>query len=285
MRGAAELGLRATRRLITDWVELGLLDEPTRRGLGRGLGSAPGTWPFGQAELFIDLLRLRQRIDEPVTRVAGLTNLPVVGWLWHYPDVPLRQVRRALATWCGNHRRRQGTSGNDARRAARQFVGLIENPHASAASRNALGRHVEESLRTQTFDDAQFRTHVENVFDPHGEGRVVGPETVPLRVDLFVRLAQARFEALAHLDQFSDQQYEDGRLIYLQNKREYAAEQPALATQPFGHMFKAPSFEKTVQGACLDLLTILGMSRLAPTGHLALAEKARTSLPPTLISS
>jgi hypothetical protein len=33
------LGLAATNRLILDWVDLALLDQPERRGLGRGKGS------------------------------------------------------------------------------------------------------------------------------------------------------------------------------------------------------------------------------------------------------
>jgi hypothetical protein len=276
---AGLLGLRATRRLITDWVELGLLDEPTHRGLGRARGSAPGYWPLVQAELFIDLLTLRQRENEPVVHIAPLANLPVAGWLWQYPDVPLRQVRRALATWCGRHRKRSGIARDNAKRIARLYVEMVQHPHATMKSRNGLRRVVEHSLVTQTFDLGIFRDAVEQVFDPHHESRVAGPAAVPLRVDLFVRLAQARFQALKVLEQLTDQQFEDARLIYLQNRREYPQEQPELATDSqFGRMFKEATFDRILNVACLDLLTILGMGLLAPEGHQQLASQAREKL-------
>src|SRR5207247_974801 len=100
----------------------------TRRGLGRGKGSV-AVWPFKQAELFVDLLALRQR--HRVAHVATLANVPVLGWLYSEAATPLRQIRRALATWCGRHRRKTGVSRDAAKRAARQLIKSIEHPQAS----------------------------------------------------------------------------------------------------------------------------------------------------------
>src|SRR5438105_2556965 len=119
LSAAGANGLQASKRLITDWVSLGLLDQPLRRGLGRGKGSV-AVWPQKQAELFVDLLILRQR--QGVRRVDFLANVPVAGWLWQQPDTPLRQTRRALGTWCGRHRQKTGVAQDTAERTARQLI-------------------------------------------------------------------------------------------------------------------------------------------------------------------
>ena len=96
---ATAAGAPVSTRLITDWVERGLLDRPRRRGLGRGRGTV-ATWPENQRQLFLALLDQRRR---GVKRLATLCNLPVTIWLdsegLDLEYVPLRQVRRCLATW------------------------------------------------------------------------------------------------------------------------------------------------------------------------------------------
>src|SRR5439155_17789913 len=145
-----------------------------------------GVWPIRQAELFVDLLTLRQRRD--VGHVALLANLPVLGWLYGDTDVPLRQTRRALATWCGRHRRATGVSRDAAKRAARQLVSSLEHPHASVRDRTALRRFLEESMRAQRFDRDAFRGVVRRVFDPHDEGWALRPDEAPTTTEAVVRL-------------------------------------------------------------------------------------------------
>jgi hypothetical protein len=43
-------GLPSSRRLVRDWVELGLLDRPRKRGLGRGKGTV-AIWSENQLQL------------------------------------------------------------------------------------------------------------------------------------------------------------------------------------------------------------------------------------------
>lgn len=267
-------GLQASTRLITDWVSLGLIDQPTRRGLGRGKGSI-AVWPTQQAELFIDLLELRQH--RGVSTVAALANLPVLGWLWGQPETPLRQTRRALATWCGRHRRKVGASRDGAKRAARQLVSTLEHAHSSVRDRAVLRKILEDAMRAQKFERERFRDGVRRALDPHDEGWVSGPADAPTSTDNVVRLTEARFTALNVLEDLADQEYEDARLIYVTTKAEYARRQPSFASDPQrGTSFEEPSFENILSSACLDLLTILGMGRLMPTRSGELANEART---------
>ncbi len=95
LRAVAAKGFQASPRLVTDWVGLGLLDRPTRRGRGRGRG-IEATWPENQLRLFLVLLGHRRR----GVHVGPLANVPVWLWLaWGEDYVPLRQARRALSTW------------------------------------------------------------------------------------------------------------------------------------------------------------------------------------------
>jgi hypothetical protein len=274
---AARFELEASTRLITDWVSLGLIDRPTRRGLGRGKGVL-AVWPAAQAELLVDLLILRQQFG--VKHVALLANLPVLGWLDERPHVPLRQVRRALATWCGQHRRTRGVSRDTARRAASQLVKSLEHPHASAGDRAELRRVLEAAMRSQTFDRETFSDAVRRVFDPHGEHWAFGPREAPITTEAVVRITEARFAALNALEELSDREYEDARLIYVTTRTGYARDYPSFSSDAHRiGAFEEPTLSNVLNNACRDLLTILGMGRLAPARQTELAGEAQASTP------
>ena len=272
---ARQCGLTATKRLIVDWVSLGLLDQPERRGLGRGNGSI-ALWNQTQASLFIDLLALRQRQSNPVKHVAGLANLPVFGWLWAYPGVPLRQVRRALATWCGQHRTRKGVSQGATRRVAREITKQLENPHTTRRDRDELRELLEKTMRERSFDADEIRPAVERVFDPHKVGRTLGPPAAPFTTEASLRLLEGHATGFLNLDTFSDQEYEDARLIYRQTRREYVSDWPILAKDRRGSPleFEEPNLENTLNGACRELILLLGMGRLSPGRQAELAAEA-----------
>jgi hypothetical protein len=276
---AAENGLRASRRLITDWVSLGLIDRPHHPGLGQGQGSTDGTWSHLQAGLFVDLLTLRQRPMQPVTRVAGLTNVPVMAWLWagDEADVPLRQVRRALATWCGRHRSRKQVGAARARSIASEMVKLIESPHATRTDRDALRQLLEQSIRRSTLEVDQLRHLVERVFDPHQVGRSVGPAAAPLTAASHSLLLEAQATGYLELETFTDQEFEDARVIYRQTRREYTELQPTFADNREGSplRFDDVDFERVLNTACPNLLLGLGMGRRSPRTQQQLARKAR----------
>ena len=77
LAAARSRGFTPSKRLLSDWVSLGLLDRPLRKGLGRGRGST-ATWPAEQRELFLQLLAKRATVRQ----IAPLCNIPV--WLWLY---------------------------------------------------------------------------------------------------------------------------------------------------------------------------------------------------------
>jgi hypothetical protein len=90
---ALEEGIPATERRAKEWVGKGLLDRAHERGRGRRLG-LDRTWPEAQRDLWLDLLRRLPARDRE------LTHMPVGRWLLMGSGViPIRQVRRALATW------------------------------------------------------------------------------------------------------------------------------------------------------------------------------------------
>jgi hypothetical protein len=94
MTVARDRGYPVTRRLITDWVSIGLLDKAKRRPKGRG--STSGVWSENQANLFWTLLEKRRNQSQ----VAALANVPIYFWLnWGDEYVPQRQLRRAMRTW------------------------------------------------------------------------------------------------------------------------------------------------------------------------------------------
>jgi hypothetical protein len=275
---AVQQDLPATRRLIVDWVGLGLLDQPIRRGLGRGQGSI-AVWNETQAALFVDLLKLRNRPANPVRHVAGLANLPVFGWLWAYPGVPLRQVRRALGTWCGRHRSRKTAPARTTRYVAQQIALQLDHPHARQADRKALRELLAKTMQERRFDASETRAAVERVFDPHGVGVSRGPAIAPATVDSAVFLLHAHALGFVELDTFSDDEFEAARLIYRQTRREYVRDWPTLSHDHHGSPFpfEEPNFENTLNGACRDLILLLGMGRLMPQRQNELANEAIVS--------
>src|SRR5207249_3910280 len=100
LREAHERGFTdVTPRLVVDWVQKGLIDQPTKtgRGIGGGRGTRKGTWSNRQRDLF---LREVDQHHDGAKKIATLCNLPVFIWLWGgEEEVPLRQVIRAMATY------------------------------------------------------------------------------------------------------------------------------------------------------------------------------------------
>src|SRR5262249_12248451 len=91
-------------RLLVDWVQKGLLDKPTKtgRGSGGGRGTKKGLWPQHQADLFFALLDQHGRHAK---RIPTLCNIPTFICIWWGDEfVPLRQVRKAMATYAGAFR-------------------------------------------------------------------------------------------------------------------------------------------------------------------------------------
>ena len=95
---AAAFGLAITTRMITDWVECGLLAAPafqksTQHGSDQRLFSA------AQRQLFTDMLQARQRSPHSRIPLDRLAEVIVHIWLDFHEAVDITQARRALRTW------------------------------------------------------------------------------------------------------------------------------------------------------------------------------------------
>src|SRR5207342_3529651 len=102
----------------------GLLDSPTRHGVGRGKGTTKGLYSGNQRQLFLELLKERPKW----TKIAPLTNMPIACWAYLGDEyVPLRQAKQALDTWI---KAADLSSPARSRLATRDLVDLIASPDA-----------------------------------------------------------------------------------------------------------------------------------------------------------
>lgn len=246
---------RVSARMVDDWVAQGLLDRPERQPLGYGRGSAPAVWPETQRELFLSLLEKR---DEGMP-IAALCNLPVWVWFWWGDThVPLRQVQRAMQTWA---RAAGYPPAGRARADMRRLMGNWGHPAARRKDRRALEAALYPMVCSGRVDEAVLLPLVARVFDPEGTGVPRGPVGGQLAPEGYVQLLQARVNALVHLDRFDDQHFEQARTVYLTTRQSYARERPRLAQgSELGEQFAEQDLSDVIMDACLDLVTLLGMT-------------------------
>jgi hypothetical protein len=258
-------GFIASRRLVIDWISLGLLDQPRRRGLGRGRGTET-LWPDSQVKLFLVLLDKRR----DVKRVAPLCNVPVWMWLWFGDEyVPLRQTRRALTTWAGMSE--HASSWKQARESARAITDKFAHPEAPRSARDDLTDLIAETAYGRPLDKEQLLATFRRVFNPTGGRSEVGVPGVRFRPEDYVLLIASRIAALARLRApgFEDDAFIWARGAYLESRAEYAQLVPRIAADaeasdlflrrtPDGVVLP-PTAEETLNQACVDLITLLGL--------------------------
>lgn len=262
---ARSRGFAPTKRLLTDWVSHGLLDQPRRRGLGRGRGTEV-VWAEEQMNLLLVLLGKRK----DVKRIAPLCNIPVWTWLWFGEQfVPLRQARRALETWTGAGER--ADSWKQARSSARELVSRFADQRASRASREHLADLIARTAYGRPFDRHEVLAAFRRVFDPIGDRAEIGFPGFTFRPESYVFLIETRISALAGLrgQLFDDAAFLWAQRAYLENRVEYSALVPRIAehTETAGVFLRQtdagvvlpPTLEDIVNHACADLLTLLGI--------------------------
>lgn len=243
-------GYEVTERRLHDWVAKGLIDRPQRRGLGRGRGTV-AFWPPEQLHLLVELLRRR---DQGLV-LATLCNIPVWTWVfWGERYVPLRQVRRALRTYARRYGRGSMRSARiGATQAIASFLGDVSGAKVNRlrdtiALAGVRGR-LDEGLRAEILE--RFGALIADRPDLEGIE------------DTFVRIVQARMTAIENLDGFSDQEFEQARLVNLQSVSQYRQQQPQLAASASAPgMFDELTEAHILNNACLNILTILGMEAM-----------------------
>jgi len=240
-----------TGRLITKWVEIGLLDHPYKPGRGRGAGSHPGTWAYEQLQLFLALWR-----QYPIRTIAHLCNVPVFMWTyWGDDHVSLSQARLAMKTWLARIKHIPKRAADD---SAEQILTTIEGKRPGRAKRELLS----EALRSEPPDLEQARSVVvakENA--PYDTIAATSGRTVDVDPELVMGLLSGRVAAEDQLAKMPPYLFEWARVFNLYASGLYALDQPALAADSrHGRLFPERKIESMIWHACADLLTILGAS-------------------------
>jgi hypothetical protein len=241
----------ATDRLITDWVEIGLLDHPRKPGLGRGAGSQPGTWPPAQLKLFMALWG-----KKPDASIADLCNFSVYLWLfWGDEFAPLRQVRRAMNSWLTRLRHVPIRAADE---AAAHILSIVEEGRPSRAKRDFLS----DALRADPPDLEQARSQLITKSHPVQTGTTpASGHTIDVDPELIMRLLTGRVTAEGQLDKLPDELFEWARFFNLYAEEEYRQEQPMLgADSRHGRLFPQRQHDHMMKYACANLLTLLGAS-------------------------
>jgi hypothetical protein len=260
---AAAAGHAITVRMIRDWTETGLLDNPRKRPAGRGRGSSQALYPANQRKLLLTLLSKR-----PGNSISSLARIPVGIWMYWGDDyVPLRQARRALLTWIGDPR----VSMRKARGTARAVLGQLDNPAARPAARRELLNVLTDIGYTAQPDFERLERAVFDVFEPGARQirRAIGHPAAPLMADSIIAVTKARLTAVTHLrsSQVTDEALYQARHAHLMAYAEYAVRQPSLtAGAPPGNpdMYEPVTAEKALNDCCGHLLTTIGLEIMYP---------------------
>jgi hypothetical protein len=260
---AAEAGYQITVRLVRDWTQIGLLDQPRKRPAGRGHGSSQALYSENQRKLLLTLLSKR-----PGNGISSLARIPVGIWMyWGDEYVPLRQARRAMLTWIGDPR----VSLRRASETARTILGQLDNPAATPAARRHLRKVLTDIGYTGQLDADQLERAVFDVFEPDSRQirRAVGHPAAPLMVDSVIGVTKARLAAVQRLQdgRVTDEAFYQARHAHLMAYAEYAVNQPTFARSArpqHPDMYEPVTAEKALNDCCTHLLTAIGLEAIYP---------------------
>ena len=251
---ANRLGFPLGRRAFYDWVEWGLLGEPTYRGMGRGDQSL---WSPQQHELFLALLNARREAK----RIVALCNIPVWWWLRRgdtYAAIP--QVRRALRTW---GRAITSHSPATARKAAQQLLREVqypEYPRIRFGGRREFVSGVAQMIADKRIDQQALTELITPVFDRESKGTPRGPEGIQLSPGVVAEMIAARYEGIQHLAELTDSAFETARTIYLASRGFVSVNESTLSSDPNLRNFHF-AFDQNFEAstACHNLTALLGV--------------------------
>lgn len=232
------------------------------RGKGEGRG-ARYVYTTEQAELFFEILQ-----ERPEARsIAHLCNVPVFLWLYYGEEyVPVRQVRRALATSVRTDRGGAQRSYERSRRDAREIVLSLVDAGASRDAKSRVTDVLTDVIYRGDFSGpkmAELRDLLSSVAAPVSGG---GSENWRARAaDGVVTNAIARALAMEQLPMIPDELFERARLTQLCTMISYARDWRRMAAIPgISRFVVEPTVDKFANEACGDVLSTLGLTLL---GH------------------
>jgi hypothetical protein len=255
VRRAAAAGFEIKPRLITDWASIGLLDHAEPRGLGRGKGKSY-TWPAEQAGLLLTILQKR----ETVSRIT-LLNIPVATWLiWGDQYTPLRQAKRALATWATATVR---VGPEKASRSTKAILEQLDHPDATSADRKQLRDLMQQIAFGRDYDHEELVERIRQVMDPNNiglaRGLPVGAEITP---EIYAKTIACRLQGAANAQKgdLDDDTWHEARQLYLSHGPvapflpELRRPNRSGVLTPAAHYY----VEYALNGACQHLVQVLG---------------------------
>ncbi|WP_282792909.1 hypothetical protein [Streptomyces sp. CC224B] len=273
---ALALGVKASSRMVTSWVEDGLLARPAPRK-SSAHGSDPRVFPPAQRELFTRLLQARER--SPLGRVPQRSLVRVVLYLWLIDDtvVPTPQARRAWRT----HARAAGQM-TAARRSqnARAIVERLAHPSATPRQRRTAQLVLEQGERTGRIDIARLTAVLTDLCSPWPvqpgmpriERALVGPfGPVCVQQPIATWKARERTIRLLRHEEIDEAELDRVRAAYRPEWADYQARRPAMAALGAGEFAAYFAEPATLEGRAIEAVDAF-VGTLA--GELGLIEAA-----------
>ncbi len=245
--------------MITDWVEVGLLDAPTRTGAGRGKGSKPALFSANQRRLFTSLIQKRAETN----KTSQLARIPMYLWVcWGDDYVPTRQARKAFRTWAKDTLR---VGDKHAQANAKVIVEQVAADSAPQQEVTELTNLLARVAHQGRLDDpAELENLLDIVIDPQGTGQRLGPPGLQVDARQYVTSLVRSQVALNHV---LDGTLEEDMLVTArghqrQDLAQYLAQQPRLLAQTTPDVsakFKIKMENQDIfEQVCPNLLLIIG---------------------------
>lgn len=193
---ALALGVpKASRRMITDWTEHGLLGAPAFRKSTRH-GSDARLYSAEQRRLFTEMLKARQR--SPLARVPHHTLIRPVLHIWLIDDTVVSdtQARRAWRTWA------RASKSTAARRSdnARKIVDQFAHPDAPYHQRRKAQLLIEQGEKERSHDWDRLYSALTEICSPWPAApgqrveRSVGTPELPFGVQDAIAMWMLRYK-------------------------------------------------------------------------------------------
>ncbi|WP_455355370.1 hypothetical protein [Streptomyces sp. SYSU K217416] len=273
---ALAMGVKASPRMVTSWVEDGMLANPEPRKTSAH-GSDPRIFPPEQRELFTRLLGARER--SPLGRIPQRSLIRVVLYLWLINDtiVLTPQARRAWRT----HARATGqTTAGRRSQNARTIVGQLAHPSATLKQRRAAQLVIEESERTGRIDIDRLTPVLTGLYSPWSvmpgmpriERALPGPFG-PVSVQHHIAIWKARQQTIRRLrhEEIDETELDRVRADYRPMWADYQVRRPDMATIGAGEFAAYFAEPDTMEGRAIEAVDAF-VGTLA--GELGLIEAA-----------
>lgn len=264
---ASESGFRKiTKKFITNWVVMGLLDSPTRVFSNENnISTTTEVWPDSQRELFLQLLIYRPSVDN----VAALASLPVASWLyWDHEHVPLRQAKKALKTFWKPDR--QLLQPYRTVKEAWTIVQSVLGEAVPLTSSAPLHGQIVRILNHQALNSESIGVLVDDLLSQLSHQ---GVETLKANVTEVADVIRSFALAMANYDRFTDDDFTEARARQRHEVLRYLWSRPEISDDPTPQdWINQVDYTFLLHNACQDLIVTLGRSLVSTERGETLAQ-------------